>query len=373
MTKKLQYGILGCGMMGREHLQNLALIDGIEVTAIVEPNQKMREKAQALAPLAQFFNDLDELLDQCKLDALVIATPNYQHADQLLTLMAKSQLPILVEKPIVTQADQIGKIASAAQAHPAPIWVAMEYRFMPPIAQFHQQLQQSAVGELKTLSIKEHRFPFLKKVDDWNRFNENSGGTLVEKCCHFFDLLRLLGDDEVRRVYASAGQDNNHLNEDYHGRTPDIIDNAFVTLDFVSGKRALLELNMFAEGSRYQEEITAVGSQAKLECFVPGPSRAWPNPETSPIAKLVLSPRRPKNPVATEVSVDPALLAAGDHNGSTYYQHLGFYNAIINNTPVQVSVNDGLKAVVIGLAAQHSAEHGCAVNISDDGLSFSAG
>lgn len=372
MDKKLKYGLLGCGMMGREHLQNIALIDAIEVTAIVEPNQKMREKAQPLAPRASFFSNLDELLDQASVDALVIATPNYQHAEQLLSLMAKSQLPILVEKPIVTQAAHINQIASAAKAHPAPIWVAMEYRFMPPIAQFHQQLQQSAVGDLKTLSIKEHRFPFLKKVDDWNRFNENSGGTLVEKCCHFFDLLRLLSGDEVSRVYASAGQDNNHLTEQYQGRTPDIIDNAFVTLDFVNGKRALLELNMFSEGAQYQEEITAIGSQAKLECFVPGSSRAWPNPENTPAAKIVLSPRRPKGPVETQINVDAALLAAGDHNGSTYYQHLGFYQAITENKPVQVSVNDGLKAVVIGLAAQHSAEHGCAVNINPDGLGFSA-
>ena len=38
-------------------------------------------------------------------------------------------------------------------------------------------------------SVREHRLPFLTKVDNWNRFNRNTGGTLVEKCCHFFDLM----------------------------------------------------------------------------------------------------------------------------------------------------------------------------------------
>ena len=47
------------------------------------------------------------------------------------------------------------------------------------------------------LSIREHRLPFLQKVDDWNRFNKNTGGTLVEKCCHFFDLMRRIIGSEL--------------------------------------------------------------------------------------------------------------------------------------------------------------------------------
>jgi predicted dehydrogenase len=68
--------------------------------------------------------------------------------------------------------------------------------------------------------------------------------------------------------------------------------------------------------------------------------------------------------------VDPALLDAGDHNGSTFYQHLGFFKAITENAPVDVTVEDGLKAVVIGLAAQHSAQTGQAVTITDSGYAF---
>jgi myo-inositol 2-dehydrogenase / D-chiro-inositol 1-dehydrogenase len=56
------------------------------------------------------------------------------------------------------------------------------------------------------LTIREHRFPFLEKVGDWNRFNRNTGGTLVEKCCHFFDLMRLILRDDPVRVMASGGQ-----------------------------------------------------------------------------------------------------------------------------------------------------------------------
>jgi len=373
MTHVVRYGLLGSGMMGQEHLRNLALIDGATVVALVEPDAQMRARSLELVPDAICYDTLEQLLDSdTELDALVITTPNYQHADQLLQLFKRTTLPILVEKPIVTSLEQAVAVHEAAAKHPAPVWVAMEYRYMPPVARFREQISAGDLGDLKMLAIREHRFPFLEKVQDWNRFNHKTGGTLVEKCCHFFDLMRLIVGGEAIRVYASTGQDANHLDETYDGKTPDIIDNAFVIVDFANGKRASLDLNMFAEGSRYQEEICAIGPKAKLECFVPGPGRFWPT-ETlgaAPIPKLVISPRDPKGPIELDLPVDETILAAGDHNGSTYYQHLGFFRAITEGGAVDVTVEDGLKAVVLGLAAQESARTGRAVEIVDSGLSY---
>jgi predicted dehydrogenase len=123
------------------------------------------------------------------------------------------------------------------------------------------------------ISIREHRYPFLKKVGDWNRFNANTGGTLVEKCCHFFDLMRLLAKSGAVRVYASGAMDVNFRDERYDGRTPDIIDNAFVIVDFANGMRAMLDLCMFAEGSYWQEQISVVGDVARVDALIPGPAR----------------------------------------------------------------------------------------------------
>jgi len=372
MGKTVKYGILGCGMMGREHLLNLALIDGAQVVAIAEPDGDMQARALELAPDASVFNDMQALLDFPDLDALVVATPNYQHGDQLSHIFSTTSLPVLIEKPVVTSLDQVQAIKAAADEHPAPVWVGMEYRYMPPIAAFKDRLREEQIGSLKMLTIREHRLPFLKKVGDWNRFNRNTGGTLVEKCCHFFDLMRLLSGQEVVRVYASVGQDVNHLDERYDGETPDIADNAYVILDFSDGLRAMLELNMFADGSKYQEEICAVGPIGKLECFVPGPGEFWPANELGPAPepKLVFSPRDPMGPVESSVTVEAALLAAGSHNGATFYEHQGFYRAITEGSPIEVGADDGLRAVVIGLAAHHSAETGNAVTLSPDGLSF---
>ena len=94
--------------------------------------------------------------------------------------------------------------------------------------------------QLSFLGMCTHRFPFLEKVNNWNRFNENSGGTFVEKCCHFFDLMRLILRSDPVRVMASAGQEVNHLGEIYNGRPADIWDCGYVLVDFVNGTRAML-------------------------------------------------------------------------------------------------------------------------------------
>ena len=209
------------------------------------------------------------------------------------------------------------------------------------------------------LSIREHRFPFLVKVGDWNRFNANTGGTMVEKCCHFFDLMRVIVGAEPVRVFCSGGVDVNHAEERYDGRTPDIIDNSFTTVDFANGVRALLDLSMFADGAENQEEIVAVGDAARLDVLIPA-------------GEIVFHPRvgfrNPKRVERSHVAVDPQALAAGQHHGATFYQHAAFAAAVRGEGPVQVTADDGLRAVAMGLAAETSAREHRVVEMSGDGV-----
>ena len=85
--------------------------------------------------------------------------------------------------------------------------------------------------------------------------------------------MRLTLQSNQVRVYASAGVDVNHLDEVYDGQTPDIIDNAFVVVDFENGARGMLDLCMLAEGSYWQERIAVTGEKAQLEALIPGPAR----------------------------------------------------------------------------------------------------
>ncbi|MEO1407497.1 MAG: Gfo/Idh/MocA family oxidoreductase [Pseudomonadota bacterium] len=206
------------------------------------------------------------------------------------------------------------------------------------------------------LTMQEHRFPFLDKIGHWNRFNRNTGGTFVEKCCHFFDLMRLILKSEPVSVTATAGQMANHLDEDYGGEPPDIWDGGYVIFDFENGARALLELSMFADGSTWNEKIHAIGPTGMIECRVPGPQRFWPEDiGPSPHPQLEMSPRNPKRPEILEVELDDALTDAGDHHGSTFFQHQKFLEMIHTGGRPEVTLDDGLRAVVMGLNAQTAA------------------
>ncbi|MEE3025847.1 MAG: Gfo/Idh/MocA family oxidoreductase, partial [Pseudomonadota bacterium] len=248
----VRYGLIGCGMMGREHLANIALTGGAHARAIFEPDAEMAAAAARMVPDAEMVASIDDLLAVRDLDCLLIASPNHCHVAQLETIAASVTLPILVEKPLFTDPADLPRIQAFRDAYAAPVWVAMEYRYMPPMQRF-LDLVETTTGGIRMLSIVEHRYPFLEKVGNWNRFNSGSGGTLVEKCCHFFDLMRLILKADPVRVMASAGQEVNHLDETYDGRTPDIWDCGYVIFDFDGGARAMLELSMFAEGSEYQE------------------------------------------------------------------------------------------------------------------------
>lgn len=121
---------------------------------------------------------------------------------------------------------------------------------------------------------------------------------------------------------------------------------------------------MYAEGSAYQEEMTAVGPLGKIEAKVPGPGHFWPTHlGAPPVSQVILSPRAPKGPQVIDVPIDEALLAAGDHNGSTFYEHVRFLNVVREGGVPEVTLRDGMRAVEIGMAAQEAAATGRAVTL----------
>ena len=370
--RPLQYGMIGCGMMGQEHVRNMKLLDNVELTHAFEPEERMRTQMKQRGPSIQFHDSIEALLRDTEVDAWVIVSPIFRHAEQLELISELQPKPTLVEKPLCTSSTQLKKLLRRKKNFHFPIWVAMEYRYMPPLANLLEEIRNpSCLGQLKTLSIREHRFPFLVKVGNWNRFNANSGGTLVEKCCDFFDLMNLITQSQATKVFASGGIEVNHLDESYSGMKPDIIDQAFVIVEFANGMRATLDLCMFAEGSLFQEEIAAVGSSGKVECKIPGPDRFWPeNLGKPPTPELIFSPRFPKGVSRKEVTVDPLILAAGDHHGSTFYQHQRFQQVVLGHGEIEVSLEDGARAVLIGLAAQESIQSSQAISLEEGKYSF---
>ena len=355
----IRYGIVGSGMMAIEHIANLALTPGATVTALADPvTSSLDRAAAAVGHDVARFADAAALAASGLCDAVVVASPNYTHAEVLRPLMA-ANLHILCEKPLATTVADARAVAEAVKTYQPVFWTAMEYRFMPPVTEYVRQIHDGRIGRLQMLAIREHRFPFLVKVGDWNRFSVNTGGTMVEKCCHFFDLMRLIVGAEPVRVFCSGAMDVNHQDERYDGKKPDIIDNSFTTVDFSNGVRAMLDLCMFADGAEQQEEIAATGDKARLDCFIPA-------------GELVHSPRvgfmNPKRATREIVHTDAAALAAGQHHGSTFYQHQHFAAAVRGEGPIIVTADDGLRAVAMGAAAELSAREHRVVTMAELGL-----
>lgn len=343
-SRTLRYGIVGVGMMGCEHIRNLMAIDGCAVVAYADTNETSRSNANRLVGEATSYIDYREMLANEQLDVVVIATPNHLHR-LVFEDVIEHDVHVLIEKPLGINVAECQRMIEIERQHKKSgrvVWVGLEYRYMAPTSRLIDELDSGVCGEVKMIAIREHRFPFLKKVDNWNRFSKNTGGTLVEKCCHFFDVMTLIAKSRPVSVYASGSQDVNHLNEIYDGARSDILDNAYVVVDFANGIRALLDLSMFAEGSRNEQEICVVGSAAKIEAMMP-----------ESIVRIGRRESGRQGVVETLVSQSSEVVP-GFHGGASYLEHCAMQKAIRQGLESSVTLEDGLLSVAVGQAAHLS-------------------
>ena len=179
MNKKTKYAIIGSGSMGREHIRNIDIIEDAEVVALSDPhNNSLKQSLELLNKNIPTFTNHIELMNSNLADAYIVSSPNFTHINILQDIIV-SKKHLLIEKPLCTTTDDCKKFKELTKNYPAVIWTAMEYRYMPPVKKMIKAIHNNKIGDLKMLSIREHRFPFLKKINDWNRFSINSGGTLV--------------------------------------------------------------------------------------------------------------------------------------------------------------------------------------------------
>ena len=364
MKRELRYGIIGAGSMGREHIENIKVMGGAAVTALSDPHVPSQEAALALAPGAKVFSDHRALLDSGLVDAVVIATPNDTHAAVLKDALA-TDLAVFVEKPLATTVEDLKSILSWDEKRSAMTWMGLEYRFMPPVAEAIARAQEGDAGKIHQVSIREHREPFYPKVDNWNRFADRTGGTLVEKCCHYFNLMDIVIGEQPIRVFASGGQSVNHLDEKYDGKQANMLDNAYVVLEYANGARGMLDLCMFGEGSFDKEILTIVGDEGKIESFLP--SQVVRASRRESIGKLSGWARGASRARGSEQKIvhNYDVKYMGHHYGASYLEHTKFRDAILNSTPAEVSLKDGVMSVVTGLAAHKSINEGRVVEIKE--------
>ncbi len=354
-------------MMGREHIANLAHLPGAEVVALADPHPQSLDAAGTMAPQAARFADYQDLLAGEMCDAVIISTPNMTHADVLGDVLG-TELHILVEKPLCTTVADSRQVVEAAADHRGVIRVGLEYRYMAPFARLIKEVMGGAVGRVRMVSMREHRFPFLHKVGDWNRFSGNTGGTLVEKSCHFFDLMNLVMPGQPEWIFASGSQAVNHLDERYGDHVPDIDDNAYVVVGYNDGARAMLDLCMFAEATHNQQEFAVIGDAGKVEALVP--------------EHIVRIGRRGEHSIGAVQVVQTPVEAPyeGLHHGSSFVEQQIFLDAIREREcpdsraqskaqSIQ-ALESAMLCVAMGVAGQKSIATGGPVALTEVGISL---
>lgn len=359
-----KFNIIGAGMNGSEHIRVTLLEGRATIQGIYDPNPGSIAMAQAsfamFAPGQNLvvYDSLEAACNDPQADALIIATPNYTHID-VLRVAARSGKHIFLEKPMATTVKDAFEITQIARDYPAVLQIGLQYRYKAMYVEaIHEALQRKTIGEIKVVSILEHRVPFLDKVKQWNKFSRYSGGTLVEKCCHYFDLLNMFAGSRPESVFATGGMAVNFIEFEYHGEKSDILDHALVNVVYQNGVRASFNLCMFAP--MFYEEVILCGDEGRIKAYENEDFLSTGRPKSH--MEVMCGENRPSR-VSTPVY--PAFLKQSGHNGATFYEHINFVDNIEGKDTRAATVEEGFWSVVVGAAAEESVKTGKVVEIAN--------
>lgn len=362
-TPRHKLVVIGTGTIGQEHMRVAAALGRATVHGIFDASTHSLDTAEKnfasySSDSVLRYADLESACNDPAADALFICTPNYTHFDVLRVAM-QSAKPIFLEKPMATTIEDAKQIVQLARDYSSFIQIGLQYRYKAQYVEaFHEALTRKSLGAIKTISMSEYRPPFLDKVGQWNKFNAYSGGTLVEKCCHYFDLINLLAESNPERVYASGGQAVNFLDFEKDGKRSDIDDHGFVTIDYENGVRATFTLNMFCHD--FFEELLVCGDKGRLQAS----ERVDLQREKEVDSSIAITLGEQGASRTSKLGYPSAIEQTG-HHGATYYEHAAFLDRLDGMSNDSATPEQGLWAMIVASAAQQSIASKQAVVIGD--------
>jgi len=205
------------------------------------------------------YADYVEMYEQAQLDGVYIAAPNYLHKD-IAVAAFEHGLHVLCEKPLsVTLADCDAMIAASQKAGKV-FGAAMQMHYRKRYHKVRELIDEGLVGHPAMLWCTEYRGPFPKAMS-WVHRTEKSGGALVEKNCHHYDILNLWAQSDPTTVYASG---NTLKHKVMGGERSEIIDNAWVVSDYASGARAMVGICFLGRDKSHRREFGVQGTEGKV-------------------------------------------------------------------------------------------------------------
>ena len=243
-------GIIGSGSRGRGHIEFIKASRGrAEVVALADvDDDQIAQSVKLLASRPAVYKDYRKLLEDGRVDAVVVSSPNFLHKEHAIAAL-ESGRHVLCEKPLATTVEDCQAILEAAKRSPKVFLAGHELRFALVYLKMRELIEQGRGGRLCQIIHTELRGDWnprgwrrrdLKtgKLVNWRLLDYPSGGTLVEKCCHFTDLFLMMIGANPSRVACTGGV---HFYRD--GR--ETLDHASLILEYAGGCKATEVLSMY--------------------------------------------------------------------------------------------------------------------------------
>jgi myo-inositol 2-dehydrogenase / D-chiro-inositol 1-dehydrogenase len=374
--RKIKCGLIGTGLMGSAaHLYNLGKIPDADVVAICDSDpEHLQSATQYVDSTCKLYTDSDKLIEDPEVEAVFIATPNHTHRQMAEKAFSLGK-DVFTEKPMAATLEDCRAMIEASEKAGKILQVGLLCRYNPQFHKFVEIVNSGEIGNVQMMFCKEFRAPFqnllvqfghtlksksgqfadsadavagaeesnpevsLEEQQAWWRMQQISGGALVEKNCHHFDVFNWMLNDNVRakRVFATGGQ-NVH-------KQFEIVDHAWVTVDYENGVKACLGLCFFAPWGE-EVEWWAIGDKGKVECHL--------HHEEIHLIKSFYHKEIIKVPFPEPREIG--------HRGSRVELE-EFIRAVQTRSKPYASGKIGLRSVEIPVAAEKSIREGVAVEI----------
>ncbi len=163
--------------------------------------------ANGLAVPGHPAHDFARMLDETRAERVIVTTPDWTH-DAYITTAFERGCDVVTEKPLTIDAPRLQRILDARRATGKRCQVAFNYRYAPPRAQVKDLLDTGAIGAVRAVDFAwrldtSHGADYFRR---WHRRKERSGGLLVHKATHHFDLVNWWLGDVPARVFATGAR-----------------------------------------------------------------------------------------------------------------------------------------------------------------------
>ena len=338
----MRVGIVGAGSMGKAHSAGWKYIEangsGAHLAGIMG---RTRTGAAALAEqlgCAVYDRYTDLLAD---VDIVDICTPTNLHYE-MVTQAARAGKHILCEKPIALLVADGRAMIDTCRETGVRLFIAQVVRFSPEYRAARDVVAAGEIGQPCVIRLKRVSYQPFKATDNWFVDESRSGGMIVDLMLHDYDYARWIAGN-VKRVFAKS----------VRSARPDAPgDYALVTLRFENGAIAHIEGGWAYPPGFFRKGFDIAGTDGVIESQIDA---------TDPvITHLAHAPNEAVSDVAVPVSnVAESLF-------TLEIQH--FYQALVNDTPFEVTAEDALAALQIALAARESLQTGRSVTINQEAL-----